>query len=160
VNPATRLAPGHAAVRPVRHDNCNLEITTSSLSSAGLVPRQRRRNAVLGRQDIPDEAVHVTGSKCSSALVPSPRDLRGLIQEELPVAYSKDFPEESRRRVRSEDILAGREFETAKLEASTLADVEDLQRTYSCACSCVRKGGERAGTRREMEYLSPGIGIA
>lgn len=55
--------------------------------------------------------------------------------------------------------LAGNS-KTAKLQASTLADVEDPANVYLAHVPCVRKGAEPAGTRREMEYLSPGIGIA
>jgi hypothetical protein len=44
--------------------------------------------------------------------------------------YGKEFPEESRRRIRVEEIMAGRDFERAKQDAPTYANVEDLLRTY------------------------------
>jgi hypothetical protein len=45
--------------------------------------------------------------------------------------YPKELPEESRRRVRAEEILAGRDFEKAKQEADYWVDVRDLLRTYT-----------------------------
>lgn len=44
--------------------------------------------------------------------------------------YPREFPETSRRRVRTEEILAGRAFEEGKKEAHYYSDLEPLLRTF------------------------------